>query len=48
MNEFERRHVVEENEEKEEAVYGGHHSRWKYQRVNIFEIAIYIKTAVFP
>ena len=47
MNEFERRQVVEENEEEEEAVYGGHHSRLKYQKVNIFEIAIFIKTAIF-
>ena len=47
MNEFERRHVVEENEEEEKAVYGGHHSRWKYWNVSLFEITIFIETAVF-
>ena len=47
MNEFDRRHVVEENEEEEEPVYGGHHSSWKYRKVNRFEIVIIIETVVF-
>ena len=40
--------MVKENEEEEEGVYGGHHSRLKYWKVNIFEIVIFIKTAIFP